>query len=159
MLEDECVGLGLESEGVIFDFGWEEGNAVVLLSYTLDCRRLDSVNGLEKGLDGGREMCCHSCLVVRLSIFCSCEKLVEGMEDGSAEVSEAFCRAEACECRAVDGAWVTGRFGRGVVCSDYGGDLLEETGTEVFREVRGDVCVRDRGGPWGLPASKVDQTD
>ncbi len=32
VLEDKCVELGLESEGVIFVFGWEESNDVVLLS-------------------------------------------------------------------------------------------------------------------------------
>ncbi len=69
-------------------------------------------------------------------------------------MSEALCRAEACECRAVDGVGVTGSFGRGVDFSNYCGDLLEEAGVEVFREVGGDKCVRDLGGPWGLPASK-----
>ena len=53
VLEDECVGLGLESEGVIFDFGWVEGDAIGLLSFVPDCCRLDSVNSLEKGLGGG----------------------------------------------------------------------------------------------------------
>ncbi len=69
VFEDECVGLGLESEGVIFAFCWEEGGAVILLSFAPDCSRLDGVDGLEKGLGGGREVCCHSCCVVRLSIF------------------------------------------------------------------------------------------
>ena len=50
------------------------------------------------------------------------------MENGCSEVSEAFCRAEICESWAVDGARVTGSFGRGAVCSNYGGDLLGEAG-------------------------------
>ncbi len=157
VVEYKCVWLGLETEGVIFDFGWEEGNVIGLLSATPDCRRLDSVNGLEKGLGRRREERCHSRCVVRLSIFCGCEKLVEGMDNGFAEVVEAFCRVEACECRAIYGAWVAGRFRRGVVCSDYGGDLLKEAGAEVFWEVGGDERVWDRGGPWGLPASKEEQ--
>ena len=73
MLEDECVGLGLESKGVIFDFGWEESNAVVLLSYAPNGCRLDSINDLEKGLGGGREVCGHCCRVVGLPVFCCCE--------------------------------------------------------------------------------------
>ncbi len=44
VLEDECVGLGVESEGGIFDFGWEESNVVGLLSCAPDCGGLDSVN-------------------------------------------------------------------------------------------------------------------
>ncbi len=47
MLEDECVALGLESEGVIFDFCWEEGDDVIFLTDAPNCRRLDSVDGLE----------------------------------------------------------------------------------------------------------------
>ena len=112
----------------MFDFGRVEGDAVVLLTLFPDCCRLDGVNYLKKGLGGGREVRGHSSFVVGLSVFCGCEELVECMEDGSAEVSEAFRRAEACECRAVDGAWVTDCFGRDVVCSDYGGDLLKEAG-------------------------------
>ena len=34
VLKDEGVGLGLESEGVVFNFRWEEGNGVGLLSYS-----------------------------------------------------------------------------------------------------------------------------
>ncbi len=57
------------------------------------------------------------CCVVGLSIFCGCEKLVEGVDCRFFEVSEAFCRAEASESRAVYGAWVAGGFERGIVCS------------------------------------------
>ena len=74
-------------------------------------------------------------------------------------MAEAFCRAEVSESRAVDGAWVTGCFGRDVVCSDYGGDLSKEAGAYVFWEVGGDVCVRDLGGSGGLPASEEEQSD
>ena len=104
-------------------------------------------------------MRCVGCCVVGLSVFGGCEKLVEGVDSGFSYVSEAFCRAEACKSRDVDGAWVAGRFGRGVVCSDYGGDLLEEAGAEVFWEVGGDIYVRDFGGPWALPASEEEQAD
>ena len=54
MLEDESVGLGLLSEGVVFEFGWVEGDAVVLLSIFPGCCRLDGVDYLKKGLGGGR---------------------------------------------------------------------------------------------------------
>ena len=53
MLKDECVGLGLESEGIVFDFRWEEGNGVGLLSYSPECRWLDGVDDLEQSLGGG----------------------------------------------------------------------------------------------------------
>ena len=33
VLKDEGVGLGLESEGVVFNFSWEEGDAVGLRAY------------------------------------------------------------------------------------------------------------------------------
>ena len=71
-------------------------------------------------------MRCVGCCVVGLSVFSGCEKLVEGVDSGFSYVLEAFCRAEACESRAVYGAWVAGRFGRGVVCSGDGGNLLKE---------------------------------
>ena len=37
------------------------------------------------------------------------------------------------------------------------GELLEEAGAEVFWEVGGDECVRNLGGPWGMPASKEER--
>ncbi len=80
---------------------------------------------------------------------------MKGIDDRIAEVSEAFCRPEAYECRAVNSAWVPGKFGRGVVCSGYGGDLLKEAGAEVFQEVGGDEYVRVRGGPRGLAACRL----
>ena len=90
----------------------------MLLSYTPSGCRLDGVNGLKKGLSGGGEVGGHSCCVVRLAILRRCEEFAEGMEDGAAEVPEAFRRAEACECRAVDGAWIAGCFGGG--CGWFG---------------------------------------
>jgi hypothetical protein len=62
---------------------------------------------------------------VGLSIFGGCEKFVESVNDGSSEMEEAFCRAEAGKGRAVDDARVAGRFRRGVVCSCDGRGLLE----------------------------------
>ncbi len=53
VVKDEGVGLGLESEGVIFDVGWEKGDTVRLLAAAPCCRRLDCVNNLKKGLSGG----------------------------------------------------------------------------------------------------------
>ncbi len=76
VVEDEGVRMGLVSEGVIFDVGWEEGDAVWLLATAPGCRRLDCVNDLKKGLSGGGEVRCHGCCVVGLFVFCGCEKLV-----------------------------------------------------------------------------------
>ena len=58
---------------------------------------------------------------------------MEGSDDGSSEVAEALCRAEACKGRALDRARVTGGFRWSVVCSDNGGGLMEKASTEVFR--------------------------
>ena len=77
------------------------------------------------------------------------------MDDGSSEVAEAFCRAEACKSRAVDGTRVAGGLIRGgVVCSSNSGGLLEKASTEVFWVVCGDVFLRDLFGPRGLSAGK-----
>ena len=46
VLKDECVGLGLESEGIVFDFIREERNTVGLLSCAPKCSRLYGVYGL-----------------------------------------------------------------------------------------------------------------
>jgi hypothetical protein len=74
------------------------------------------------------------------------------MYDGSSEVTEAFCGGESCEGRAVDMAWISGSFWRGIVGAGDGGGLLKEAGAEVFWEVGGDVGVRDCCGPGGLSA-------
>ena len=87
-------------------------------------------------------------------VFGGCEKLVEGVYDGSSEVAETFCGCEACEGRAVDGAGVSGRFWRGIVGADDGGGLLEKTGAEVPREVVGDVDVRNYCCLGGLSAGE-----
>jgi len=76
------------------------------------------------------------------------------VDDGSSEVAEAFCRDESCKGRTVDGARVAGGFRESVVCSSNGGGLLKKAITEVFREVRGDVFLRDLCGPRGLSAGK-----
>ncbi len=99
-------------------------------------------------------MRCVGCRVMGLSIFGGCEELVEGVDNMFSEVSEAFCRVEASESWVVYCAWVAGRFGKGVVCSGDCGDLLEEAVAEVFWDMEGDKCVRDFGGPRGLPASE-----
>ena len=46
VLEDKCVRLGLESEGVVFNFIREESNTIGLLSCGPKCRRLYGVDGL-----------------------------------------------------------------------------------------------------------------
>ena len=43
VLKDECVGLGLESEGIVFDFIREERDTVGLVSCAPKCRRLYGV--------------------------------------------------------------------------------------------------------------------
>ena len=53
VLKNECIGLGLEAEGVVVDFRWEEGNGVGLLSYSPECSWLDGVDDLEQCLGGG----------------------------------------------------------------------------------------------------------
>ena len=73
MLEDEGVGLGLEAEGVVFNFIGEESDTIGLLSCGPECRRLYGVYGLEKGLGGWGEVRCHCSCVVGLSVFCCCE--------------------------------------------------------------------------------------
>ncbi len=73
VLEDESVGLGLEAEGVVFNFVWVEGDTVGLLSYAPECRRLYGVYGLEKSLGGWGEVRRHCRCVVGLSVFCCCE--------------------------------------------------------------------------------------
>ena len=50
-------------------------------------------------------------------------------------MAEAFCRSEASERRAVDGAHVAGSFGRSVGNSSYSGDLSAESGAEVVWDV------------------------
>ena len=79
VLKNECIGLGLEAEGVVVDFRWEEGNGVGLLSYSPECSWLDGVNDLEQCLGGRGEVGCHCSRFVWLSVFCCCEKLVKGM--------------------------------------------------------------------------------
>ncbi len=61
--------------------------------------------------------------------------------------------------RPVYCARVSGWFGRGVVCSGDCGDLLEEAVAEVLWDMEGYKCVRDFGGPGGLPASEEEQAD
>ena len=79
---------------------------------------------------------------------------MEGVDDGCSEVAEAFCRAEACKGRAVDGGRVAGGFRGSVVCSSDGGGLLEKASAEVMWKVCGDVFLRDLCGPRGLSAGK-----
>jgi hypothetical protein len=69
---------------------------------------------------------------VGLFVFWGCEEFVEGVDNGSSEVAEAFCRVEACKGRAVDRALVAGGFRWSVVCSGNGGGLIEKASTEVF---------------------------
>ncbi len=78
---------------------------------------------------------------------------MKGVDDGSSEVAEAFCRAKACKGWAVDGARVAGEF-RGSVCSSNSGGLLEKAGAEVLWEVCGDVFLWDICGPRGLTAGE-----
>ena len=84
---------------------------------------------------------------------------MEVVEYGCPEVTKALCRTEASERRVVDGAHVTGSFGWSVGCSSYGGDLLSESGAEVFWDVGWDERVRDRCCPWGLSACQEEQSD
>ncbi len=103
---------------------------------------------------GGGEVYSHCIRVVRLSLFCGCEEFVEDVDDGSSEMAEAFCRAEACKGRNVDGAHVAGGFRGIVVCSGSSGGLLEKVSAEVFREVCGDAFNRDRCGPRSFSVGK-----
>ena len=57
---------------------------------------------------------------------------MDGVNEGSAEVVEAFCRAEYRKDWAEDRAWVAGGFWWGVVRSGDGGGLIEEASAEVF---------------------------
>ena len=57
---------------------------------------------------------------------------MEGVDEGSSEVPEAFCRVEARKGRAEDTAWIAGGFRWGVVRSGNGGGLMEKANTEVF---------------------------
>ena len=77
-------------------------------------------------------MCSHCSRVVGLFVFWGCEEFVEGVDDGSSEVTEAFCRAETYKDRAVDRARVAGGFRGSIVCSGNGGGLIEKASTEVF---------------------------
>ncbi len=83
-------------------------------------------------------------------VFGGCKKLVEGVYDGSSEVTETLCGGESCEGRAVDRAGVSGRFGRGIVGAGDGGGLLEKAGVEVVWEVGGDVVDLDFCCPGSL---------
>ena len=57
---------------------------------------------------------------------------MKGVDDGSSEVAEAFCRAEACKGRAEDSARVAGEFRWCVVRSGNGRGLVEKASTEVL---------------------------
>ena len=57
---------------------------------------------------------------------------MEGVDDGSSEVAEAFCMAEACNGRAKYSARVAGGFRWSVVSSGNGGGLMEKASTEVL---------------------------
>ncbi len=79
---------------------------------------------------------------------------MESVEGGCSEVAEAFCRAETCKSSVVDGARVSGRFGRSVTSADNGWDLSEEALSEVRGEVVGDVFSRNGRCPRGLSAGE-----
>ena len=81
---------------------------------------------------------------------------MEGVDEGSSEVAEAFCRAEARKGRAEDRAWVAGRFRWGVVRSGNGGGPMEKASTEVFWQVCGYECRRDFRDPGCLSVGEED---
>jgi len=69
------------------------------------------------------------------------------MHGWSSHVAEAFCRGSIHKGRAVDAARVSRGIRWGGVGSDDGGDLLDESVSDVSR----DVCRYDSGWYWGCP--------
>jgi hypothetical protein len=57
---------------------------------------------------------------------------VEGVDEESSEVAEAFYRAEACKGQAENSARVAGGFRWSVFRSVNGEGLMEKAGTEVL---------------------------